>query len=65
MDIVFSMFFCGYLFQVQPFAGIIDTARFTVPRILFNRMAVGPFRRQKRSKDFVAAGQIFTSRSRL
>ena len=53
----------SFLFQVQPFAGIIDTVRFTVPRILFNRMAVGPFRRQKRPKDFVAAGQTIMSLS--
>ncbi|XP_076450950.1 uncharacterized protein LOC143286903 [Babylonia areolata] len=54
-DLVIIM---GTSLEVQPFAGIIDTVRFTVPRLLFNRMAVGPFRRQKRPKDLVAAGDL-------
>lgn len=45
-------------FQVQPFAGIIDTVRWTVPRLLFNREAVGPFRYNRRAQDVVAAGSI-------
>jgi len=43
-------------FQVQPFAGIIDTVRWAVPRVLFNREAVGPFKYNRRSQDVVAAG---------
>ncbi|KAL8558734.1 hypothetical protein ACOMHN_036401 [Nucella lapillus] len=54
-DLVLIM---GTSLEVQPFAGIIDTVRFTIPRVLFNRMAVGPFRRQKRPKDFVSAGDL-------
>ncbi|KAK7099529.1 uncharacterized protein [Littorina saxatilis] len=54
-DLVLIM---GTSLEVQPFAGIIDTVRFTVPRLLFNRTAVGPFKKQKRHKDFVAAGDL-------
>ncbi|KAK7476695.1 hypothetical protein BaRGS_00032093 [Batillaria attramentaria] len=54
-DLVLVM---GTSLEVQPFAGIIDTVRFTVPRVLFNRMAVGPFRKQKRPKDFVSEGDL-------
>ena len=42
--------------QVQPFAGIIDTVRYDVPRVLFNRDAVGPFRYSRRIHDVVAPG---------
>ncbi|BFZ04260.1 hypothetical protein BsWGS_07299 [Bradybaena similaris] len=48
----------GTSLEVQPFAGIIDTVRWTVPRVLFNRDAVGPFRHGKRAKDFVSPGDI-------
>jgi len=46
-----------FVLQVQPFAGIIDSVRWTVPRVLFNREAVGPFRSNKRAQDVVAAGK--------
>jgi len=45
-----------FCFKVQPFAGIIDTVRHNVPRVLFNREAVGPFRYSRRAQDVVAAG---------
>ncbi|CAL1541335.1 unnamed protein product [Lymnaea stagnalis] len=48
----------GTSLEVQPFAGIIDTVRWTVPRVLFNRAAVGPFKHGKRAKDFVAEGDL-------
>ncbi|WAR01835.1 SIR3-like protein [Mya arenaria] len=43
---------------VQPFAGIIDTVRQNIPRVLFNREAVGPFRFNRRAQDIVAAGDL-------
>ncbi|ESP02418.1 hypothetical protein LOTGIDRAFT_63645, partial [Lottia gigantea] len=54
-DIILIM---GTSLEVQPFAGIIDSVRWQVPRILFNRDIVGPFRHQRRSKDVVAEGDI-------
>ena len=46
------------LFKVQPFAGIIDTVKYGVPRVLFNWNAVGPFRSGKRNQDVVATGIV-------
>ncbi|GFR71876.1 NAD-dependent protein deacetylase sirtuin-3-like [Elysia marginata] len=54
-DLVLVM---GTSLEVQPFAGIIDTVRWTVPRVLFNRNAVGPFKSGKRSKDFISEGDL-------
>ncbi|XP_046579138.1 NAD-dependent deacetylase sir2A-like isoform X2 [Haliotis rubra] len=48
----------GTSLEVQPFAGIIDNVRWNIPRILFNRNAVGPFRHNKRGKDIVAEGDL-------
>lgn len=31
------------LFQIEPFASLVNTVRSTVPRLLLNRNAVGPF----------------------
>lgn len=45
--------------KVQPFAGIIDTVKYGVPRVLFNWNAVGPFRAGKRAQDVVAAGLYY------
>lgn len=33
------------LFQIEPFASLVNTVRSTVPRLLLNRHAVGPFER--------------------
>ncbi|XP_033752152.1 uncharacterized protein LOC117335966 isoform X1 [Pecten maximus] len=57
-DLVIIM---GTSLGVQPFAGIVDTVRWTVPRVLFNMEAVGPFRNSKRAKDVVAAGDLIKS----
>ena len=46
--------------QVQPFAGIIDTVRFQIPRVLFNRDVVGPFRYSRRTNDLVSTGTYGT-----
>ncbi|XP_069132393.1 uncharacterized protein [Argopecten irradians] len=57
-DLVIIM---GTSLGVQPFAGIVDTVRWTVPRVLFNMEAVGPFRNCKRAKDVVAEGDLIRS----
>ncbi|XP_052800890.1 uncharacterized protein LOC128231753 isoform X2 [Mya arenaria] len=54
-DLVLVM---GTSLEVQPFAGIIDTVRQNIPRVLFNREAVGPFRFNRRAQDIVAAGDL-------
>ncbi|GFO26832.1 NAD-dependent protein deacetylase sirtuin-3-like [Plakobranchus ocellatus] len=54
-DLVIVM---GTSLEVQPFAGIIDTVRWSVPRLLFNRNAVGPFKHGKRAKDFISEGDL-------
>ncbi|OWF52356.1 NAD-dependent protein deacetylase sirtuin-3, mitochondrial [Mizuhopecten yessoensis] len=54
-DLVIIM---GTSLGVQPFAGIVDTVRWTTPRVLFNMEAVGPFRNSKRSKDVFAEGDL-------
>lgn len=42
--------------KVQPFAGIIDSVKWGVPRVLFNMHAVGPFKYQRRAQDFISPG---------
>ncbi|XP_041367868.1 uncharacterized protein LOC121382349 [Gigantopelta aegis] len=54
-DLVLVM---GTSLEVYPFAGIIDNVRWNVPRVLFNRNAVGPFSHHKRTKDFLAEGDL-------
>lgn len=54
-DLVLVM---GTSLEVQPFAGIIDTVRYNVPRVLFNREAVGPFRFNRRTQDVVVTGDL-------
>ena len=44
------------LFQVEPFAGIVDSCRIYIPRILFNREAVGPFKSKPRMNDVAVKG---------
>ncbi|XP_052065410.1 uncharacterized protein LOC127705184 isoform X2 [Mytilus californianus] len=57
-DLVIVM---GTSLEVQPFAGIIDTVKYGVPRVLFNWNAVGPFKNGKRSQDVVASGDLIGS----
>lgn len=33
------------MFQIEPFASLVNTVRSTVPRLLLNRHAVGPFQK--------------------
>lgn len=50
---------------MQPFAGIIDTVKYGVPRVLFNWNAVGPFKNGKRSQDVVASGKHFVGQGAI
>ena len=43
--------------KVEPFAGIVDSVRYDVPRVLFNLVPVGPFKhKKKRLNDVTVAG---------
>ncbi|XP_065184717.1 NAD-dependent protein deacetylase sirtuin-2-like [Sycon ciliatum] len=52
----------GTSLSVHPFAGLVDDVRATVPRLLFNRDLVGPFR--KRAAGAAAGGGLNFSRRR-
>lgn len=54
-DLVLIM---GTSLEVQPFAGIINSVRPDIPRILFNMQPVGPFKQQKRTMDFTVKGDL-------
>ncbi|XP_062566122.1 uncharacterized protein LOC134228478 [Saccostrea cucullata] len=51
----------GTSLEVQPFAGIIDSVKWGVPRVLFNMHAVGPFKYQRRAQDFISPGDLINS----
>lgn len=47
------------LLQIEPFASLVNTVRSTVPRLLLNRHAVGPFERVPlRRGDHVELGDL-------
>lgn len=47
------------MFQIEPFASLVNTVRSTVPRLLLNRHAVGPFQRVPlRRGDHVELGDL-------
>lgn len=49
----------GTSLQIEPFASLVNTVRSTVPRLLLNREAVGPFTKVPlRKKDFVELGNL-------
>ncbi|XP_022082830.1 NAD-dependent protein deacetylase sirtuin-3-like [Acanthaster planci] len=56
-DLVIVM---GTSLEVQPFAGIVNSARGYVPRLLINREAVGPFARPRsgRFNDVAVTGDL-------
>ncbi|XP_071809246.1 NAD-dependent protein deacetylase sirtuin-3, mitochondrial-like [Asterias amurensis] len=56
-DLVIVM---GTSLEVQPFAGIINSARGYIPRLLINREAVGPFARPRSSRfnDVTVTGDL-------
>lgn len=46
-------------FQIEPFASLVNTVRSTVPRLLLNRHAVGPFQKVPlRRGDYVELGNL-------
>ncbi|XP_074660902.1 NAD-dependent protein deacetylase sirtuin-3-like [Tubulanus polymorphus] len=55
----------GTSLEVEPFAGIVDSTRYHVPRVLLNMKAVGPFRRRKRFNDLVHEGDLVNSINEL
>ena len=47
------------LFQIEPFASLVNTVRSTVPRLLLNRHAVGPFEKVPlRRRDHLELGDL-------
>ncbi|XP_076121816.1 NAD-dependent protein deacetylase sirtuin-3 [Alosa pseudoharengus] len=56
----------GTSLQIEPFASLVNTVRSTVPRLLLNRNAVGPFeRRPLRRGDYMELGDLSESVSKL
>uniref|UniRef100_A0AAY5EMA1 Deacetylase sirtuin-type domain-containing protein n=1 Tax=Electrophorus electricus TaxID=8005 RepID=A0AAY5EMA1_ELEEL len=56
----------GTSLQIEPFASLVNTVRSTVPRLLLNRHAVGPFERKPlRRRDYMELGDLVDSVSRL
>ncbi|KAL5112429.1 NAD-dependent protein deacetylase sirtuin-3 [Taenia crassiceps] len=56
-DLIFVM---GTSLEVQPFSRLIVATPSNIPRVLFNKHTVGPFKTRRRPKDFVALGDIST-----
>lgn len=47
------------VFQIEPFASLVNTVRSTVPRLLLNRHAVGPFEKVPlRRGDYMELGDL-------
>nr|XP_026695711.1 NAD-dependent protein deacetylase sirtuin-2 isoform X2 [Ciona intestinalis] len=51
----------GTSLQVEPFASLVDSARFTTPRLLLNMVKVGPFVKRGRRHDLAVTGDIMDS----
>ncbi|XP_002127418.4 NAD-dependent protein deacetylase sirtuin-2 [Ciona intestinalis] len=51
----------GTSLQVEPFASLVDSSRFTTPRLLLNMMKVGPFVKRGRRHDLAVTGDIMDS----
>lgn len=50
------------MLQIEPFASLVNTVRATVPRLLLNRHAVGPFERVPlRRGDHMELGDLVTT----
>lgn len=50
------------MLQIEPFASLVNTVRSTVPRLLLNRHAVGPFERVPlRRGDHIELGDLVAS----
>ncbi|XP_063052509.1 NAD-dependent protein deacetylase sirtuin-3 [Engraulis encrasicolus] len=56
----------GTSLQIEPFASLVNTVRPTVPRLLLNRVAVGPFERKPlRRGDHMELGDLSESVRKL
>lgn len=56
----------GTSLQIEPFASLVNTVRSTVPRLLLNRNAVGPFERKpQRRGDYMELGDLSESVRKL
>ncbi|XP_043944082.1 NAD-dependent protein deacetylase sirtuin-3-like isoform X2 [Protopterus annectens] len=56
----------GTSLEIEPFASIVNSVRPTVPRLLLNRNAVGPFKRiPLRNNDVVELGDLTESLKKL
>ncbi|XP_072550666.1 NAD-dependent protein deacetylase sirtuin-3 isoform X2 [Salminus brasiliensis] len=56
----------GTSLQIEPFASLVNTVKSTVPRLLLNRRAVGPFERKPlRRRDYVELGDLLHSVGKL
>ncbi|XP_070568630.1 NAD-dependent protein deacetylase sirtuin-3-like isoform X2 [Ptychodera flava] len=55
----------GTSLEVYPFAGIVDSTRTYIPRLLINRQLVGPFVRKARFNDVSEIGDIVESVKKL
>ncbi|XP_053741248.1 NAD-dependent protein deacetylase sirtuin-3 [Synchiropus splendidus] len=52
----------GTSLQIEPFASLVNTVRSTVPRLLLNRDAVGPFQKSPlRRGDYMELGDLETT----
>lgn len=55
-----------HVLQIEPFASLVNTVRSTVPRLLLNRHAVGPFERVPlRRGDHMELGDLEVTVRRL
>ena len=43
---------------MEPFASLMDSVRYNVPRLLINRDIVGPFKKCRKSTDAIGAGDM-------
>ncbi|XP_015461636.3 NAD-dependent protein deacetylase sirtuin-3 isoform X1 [Astyanax mexicanus] len=56
----------GTSLQIEPFASLVNTVKSTVPRLLLNRHAVGPFERKPlRRRDYLELGDLVHSVRKL
>lgn len=54
------------MWQIEPFASLVNTVKSTVPRLLLNRDPVGPFeRRPLRRADYMELGDLSDSVRKL
>nr|CAB3266080.1 Sir2-a zinc finger protein [Phallusia mammillata] len=57
----------GTSLEVEPFASLVDSTRYNIPRLLLNRDRVGPFERRSRGRpnDHALTGELTATIDRL